>query len=394
MTHTYDAANRLQQSVDQNGLITTYAWDAAGRLLTTTVDSQVSRVYQYSQDGKLLSADVGGLLTTFAYDGDGRRLLMSVAGEVTTYTLDYARHGQRILLETGPAGSKHYLYGLECIAELVDAGDAETEEWRYYQRDGRGMVRQTTNLNATITLAWAYSPDGAVVLGEKGPVTYLDCGSGAVYDWSTGLVFKNGRYFDPTLGIWITLAGMIIWLSQHSFLQKRVHRIRKRQGQSLFLLTALVILVLSGCSGSQQQPNILEDCEPGTEYIPPLTNPDASLTLKINLVSLHGVTRNWRHDVDYADRVFSQADVSVQAVWKERLSIGETQLILGANNNLDLHPTDLTKPSTEELKPLHGIDNYNRWRSDLEDRLTDSDFSDDLPDWIVNPDRPSSLSEK
>jgi YD repeat-containing protein len=359
MTHTYDAANRLQQSVDQDGLLTSYDWDAAGRLLTTTVDIQVSRVYGYNQRGHLLQAEVDGLLTTFAYDGDGNRLLMSVAGVVTTYTLDYG-HNRQILLEQGGAfaTTKHYLYGLECIGELVDADEPETEEWRYYQRDGRRMVRQTTNLNATVTLAWAYSPDGAVVLGEKGPVTYLDCGSGAVYDWSTGLVFQNGRYFDPTLGIWITLVGMIIWLSQHSFLQKRGHRNRKRQGQSLFLLTVLVILVLSGCGGSQQQPNILEDCEPGTEYIPPLINPDASLTLKINLVSLHGVTRNWRDDVDYADKVFSQADVSAQAVWKERLNIGETAFILGSNNNLDIHPTDPTKPSTEELKLL-------RWSGEI-----------------------------
>jgi YD repeat-containing protein len=222
MTHTYDVTNRLQQSVDQDGLITTYEWDAMSRLITTTVASQVSRVYQYSQDGKLLSAEVDGLLTTFAYDGDGNRLLMSVAGEVTTYTLDYANKGQ-ILLEQGGAfaQTKHYLYGLECIGELVDADEPETEEWRYYQQDGNNLLRQTTNSQAEITLAWAYSPDGAVLFGEKGPVTNLGCGSGAVYDWSTGLVFKNGRYFDPTLGMWLTLIPMMIW---QFWVRKRRHK--------------------------------------------------------------------------------------------------------------------------------------------------------------------------
>jgi hypothetical protein len=33
------------------------------------------------------------------------------------------------------------LYGLECIGELVDAGDPETEEWRYYHRDGNNLAR-------------------------------------------------------------------------------------------------------------------------------------------------------------------------------------------------------------------------------------------------------------
>jgi hypothetical protein len=45
-------------------------------------------------------------------------------------------------------------------------------------------VRQTTNSEAKITLAWAYSPDGAVLFGDKGPVTNLGCGD--IYDWSRG----------------------------------------------------------------------------------------------------------------------------------------------------------------------------------------------------------------
>jgi hypothetical protein len=91
----------------------------------------------------------------------------------------------------------------------VDAGDPETEEWRYYHRDGNNLARQTTNSQAEITLAWAYSPDGAVLIGAKGQVTNLGCGD--IYDWSTGLVYKNGRYFDPNLGIWLTLAPFVVW---------------------------------------------------------------------------------------------------------------------------------------------------------------------------------------
>jgi hypothetical protein len=131
------------------------------------------------------------------HDGDGRRLQMSVAGvntgEVVTYTLDYARGG-RVLLEAGGAfaESKHYLYGLEFIGELVDTGEPESE-WRYYHQDGNHLVRQTTNMAAAVTLAWTYSPEGAILLGEEGPVTHLGCDGNTTYDFSTGLIFKNGR---------------------------------------------------------------------------------------------------------------------------------------------------------------------------------------------------------
>lgn len=80
-------------------------------------------------------------------------------------------------------------------------------ERRYYQRAGNsavgsGLVRQTTNSDAEITLAWAYSPDGAALSGDKGPVVNLGCGP--FYDWSTELIYKDGRYFDPTPGQWLT----------------------------------------------------------------------------------------------------------------------------------------------------------------------------------------------
>jgi YD repeat-containing protein len=211
-SYTYDAANRLVESEDlASGEITTYAWDDAGRLITTTVGSNVTRVYSYSQDGDLLQAVVDGLTTTFAYDGNGRRLQLTAGGEVTTYLPDYAGAGQRVLWERGPAETKHYLYGRACLGEQATDNATAGRTWRYYQRDGEGLVRQTTDQTATITLAWTFSPDGGVVLGEEGPVTHLGCEDDAVYDWSTGLIFKNGRYFDPELGIWLLGPLMVVF---------------------------------------------------------------------------------------------------------------------------------------------------------------------------------------
>jgi hypothetical protein len=177
---------------------------------------------------------------------------MSVAGEVVTYTLDYARGG-RVLLEEGGAFSdtKHYLYGLECIAELVDADEPESE-WRYYHQDGNHLVRQTTNIQATVTLAWTYSPEGAIVLGEEGPVTHLGCEGNTTYDFSTGLIFKNGRYFDPNTGIWITLSGIVVWNGWQSAPTNGRQRKRNRKWLLLPLLF-LIVLVLAGC-GSTPSP--------------------------------------------------------------------------------------------------------------------------------------------
>lgn len=49
ITYNYDMANHLLESTKLGGDTTTYEWDNAGRLITTTVGLNVSRVYTYRQ---------------------------------------------------------------------------------------------------------------------------------------------------------------------------------------------------------------------------------------------------------------------------------------------------------------------------------------------------------
>jgi YD repeat-containing protein len=363
ITYLYDNANQLVESVVIGGDTTTYTWDNASRLITTTVAGQVSRVYDYSQDGDLITATVDSLVTAFAYDGDGRRLQMSVAGEVTTYTLDYAFPGFRILFEDGPDDDKHYLYGVQCIAEVVDEGTVD-EEWRYYQRDGNHMVRQTTNETADVTLAWTYTPEGMVLVGEEGPVTYLDCGTGGIYDWSTGLIFKDGRFFDPTTGIWITLSGVVVY---YKVGQARDRRRKSRKGKKrrllLLLLLIIVAMALAGCGGDSGDATPTPECP--EDELPELPTPDVdTYSITLNIVLLNGVNVDWQTLVTYGDLVYDQADVSLIPVFKGQLDPNETSEILSASGNpttLNIGDNNPLFPTSEELKLIHGNNNYEEW---------------------------------
>src|SRR5690606_38598413 len=220
-------------------------------------------------DGDLISAVVNGLTTTFAYDGDGRRLLMSVDGQVTTYTHDY-RSGNRVLFEQGIGEIKHYLYGLQCLGEQVADTETSETEWRYYQYDGNNLVRQTTNEEAKVTLAWTYSPEGSVLIGEEGPVTHLGCTDDAVYDWSTGLIYKNGGYFDPTLGIWLALTPFVVWQTQRP--QKRRRRMQRKRILRILVLI-LMALLLTSCGNSNGTDTIAPTATCTATPIPSLPSP-------------------------------------------------------------------------------------------------------------------------
>ncbi len=84
-----------------------------------------------------------------------------------------------------------------------------------------------------------FSPEGAVILGEEGDT---------IYDWSTGLIFKRGRYFDPNTGIWLTMGGAMIWHHQPIRLSRCQRRQYSKQRRVyLLLLLLLIVLILTGC---------------------------------------------------------------------------------------------------------------------------------------------------
>jgi hypothetical protein len=153
--------------------------------------------------------------------------VVNVVGRgATTYTLDYAADN-RILAEKTLTGTTLYLYGHDCLGEYTNA-------WLYYLPDASGYVRQGTDSQGQVTSAWTYDPDGTVLIGPQGLVSHLVCGG--VYDWSTGLIYRGGRYFDPSLGIWLALTPLMVVQSLHG-------RRRRRRGYTWYLVVLCVVAI-------------------------------------------------------------------------------------------------------------------------------------------------------
>ena len=208
---------------------------ARGQLLAEYTQGYPVRTFTYNGAGHLVRATVFTLTTEFVYNGLGARVAVSVAGQTTRYALDYAQ-GHRILAERTPTGTVTYLYGRECLGEWRGA------DVLYYLHDATGHVRQGTDASGAVVSTWLFDPDGTLLEGPEGPVSHLICGG--VYDGSTGLIYKGGRYFDPTLGIWLALLPLVVvqgW------------RNKKRRGGHPWALLLCVGLfgvgVLAGCGG-------------------------------------------------------------------------------------------------------------------------------------------------
>jgi hypothetical protein len=189
----------------------------------------------------------------FNYNGDGARLSLEVVGgNTTTYALDYLK-SHRILMETTAQTTTLYLYGHSCLGEWT-----ATDGWKYYLQSTLGQVRQAVDDVGNVIYSWAFNPDGTVLQGVQGPITHLECD--AVYDWRTGLIYRLGRYFDPTTGVWLMGTGML--LAQAGTGGKR------RSKRRLLLLMLLLLCVAGVLAACNNNPGPSLDPDPCKEITP------------------------------------------------------------------------------------------------------------------------------
>jgi hypothetical protein len=142
------------------------------------------RTFSYDGAGRMVEATVFTLTTRFTYNGLGARLAVEVVGYgTTTYTLDYAA-GNRVLAETTGDTTVHYLYGHDCAGSGLPVGELRDDEpalsgvegWLYYLNDATGYLRQGVDAADEVVSGWLFDPDGTVLEGPEGPVSYLVCG--------------------------------------------------------------------------------------------------------------------------------------------------------------------------------------------------------------------------
>ena len=233
--YTYDDLNRLVSAVGPWGT-TTYAYDQTGNMIrevqgstttvycygsynrlssyTTSTCSSPTVSYTYDADGDLI-AKTGGWTYSYnyandltrvtqsgtviqrnSYDGDGNRVQQTASSSTFTYSYE----GLNMLYEKNVTGStttitKHfYADGLQ-VAKMVGSGVY------YLHEDALGSVRLETTTTVTVKFSSNYVPYGSnYAMTGKEVFMY----TGKPYDSATGLYCEGARYYDPTIGRFIT----------------------------------------------------------------------------------------------------------------------------------------------------------------------------------------------
>ncbi|MER6004316.1 RHS repeat-associated core domain-containing protein [Nonomuraea angiospora] len=172
----------------------TYAYDAAGQLITRTVGGKQG-TFDWNELGQLARATIEGRQTDMVYDADGQRLIRRNPDGTTTLYLD----GTELTMTGGQVGAKRYY--------------ATSDGTMIAMRGADGVTWLLTGLHGSQQLALhdtsgqvsreRYLPFGQRRGGDDLPST--DRGFlGRVEDDSTGLTYLSARYYDPAIARFIS----------------------------------------------------------------------------------------------------------------------------------------------------------------------------------------------
>lgn len=190
--YEYDKASQLtkvdgseQWEYNARGYVTknskySFQWDTAGRLISVTKANETTpfATYQYDHLDRRVQETVNSQTTHFFYEGTSNRVLAEYDGSGVAKKY-YVWGPANRLLSINVEGVTYYpLYNGH--GDIVQLTNAAGDVVAWYQYDAWGNM--TSHSDGT---DWA-----------KNPYRY----SGYRYDDATGLYYLNARYYDPSVG--------------------------------------------------------------------------------------------------------------------------------------------------------------------------------------------------
>ena len=183
--YQYDQeGNRTKRTEIATGKVTEYVWDDRERLTSVVF-----------KDGS------GNVTKTieYTYDGNNQRIGKKIDGVVTErYVLD---RNQIALVFDGAGNQKsRYLYGNGVDQVLAEETGTNV---RWFLADEQGTIKDVVDNTGTVIDHVSYDSLGRIV-NQTNPLALRYAYTGREWDGETGQYYNRARYYDPTVGRFIS----------------------------------------------------------------------------------------------------------------------------------------------------------------------------------------------
>ncbi len=199
-SYVYDTADRLMSTTAPGNVVTNYTFDANGNQTAAG-----TRTFTYDLADRTKTATVGTTTETYTYAGDGLRMSASTgsqAAKTTKFLWDRSFALPQIGLERNGSDAllRSYAYGLDLLSQK--AGNSVYA----YHHDGLGSVTDVTGSTGT-SIWWsevypygALRQQGKAGGGNGAPAVQPFNFTGEQLDALTGLYHLRARQYDPGTG--------------------------------------------------------------------------------------------------------------------------------------------------------------------------------------------------
>ncbi|MCB9747816.1 MAG: fibronectin type III domain-containing protein [Candidatus Omnitrophica bacterium] len=200
-TYTYGAGTAGPHAVTSLSDGSSFQYDANGNMIVRS-ESGVTTEYGYDVENRLVSVkENSATKVLYQYDGDGGRTQMTISASSKTTTFVGSLYES-----DGSRATSHVFLGDTRVASITNG------QIVYVHGDHLGGANVITAADGVIKELIEYKPFGAKSVHEKygsGEAIAWHYFTGQRLDDEVGLYYYGARYYDPSLGRFITADGIV-----------------------------------------------------------------------------------------------------------------------------------------------------------------------------------------
>jgi RHS repeat-associated protein len=235
--YSYDKLYQLTQAMQGATTTESYTYDLVGNRISSTagqytynksnqLTTLAAIVFAYDSNGSTTSKTSGTNLTTYQWDFENRLSSVTLPNGGGVVSFRYDPMGRRIQ-KTTSSGATEYLYdGANIVSELNVSGSVVASYMQgagideplamkrggyiaYYHVDGLGSTTSLSGTTGKPVATYVYDAFGNTTATEGifNPFRY----TGREQDPETGLYYYRARYYDPTIGRFLSEDPVRYW---------------------------------------------------------------------------------------------------------------------------------------------------------------------------------------
>ena len=181
---------------------TAYSYDANGNQITKTAEGK-TETNTYDGLNQLIGFTDGETTASYKYNADGLRTSKTVDGKTINHIWDGSKQIIVDMDDSDWYSAEVYVRGTNLLAKFSKQSGNVKTDYQYYTQNAHGDVVNLMDSTGAITKSYKYDAFGVEQnIDDADTNAFRYCGE--YFDAETGTIYLRARYYNPTIGRFIS----------------------------------------------------------------------------------------------------------------------------------------------------------------------------------------------